>query len=258
MERNAKATKNDDAPVPEFLWDDAIVPEGEPTKISALNKTREFALRWWMKHTTRDFLFWFKATHPNLSRQDEEYRKDLVAGRECISRCCSSSWWEWTAGSRPLFWRWTGQYRSTARDGLPPWIKGPIPVCQAPQRVERDESIHKAIISKLTKVRQKGYIIPGEVKSLTSYFTVPKGDGDVRMVYDATKSGLNGQLWAPWFMLPSVDSHLLAVQPGYFMGDIDISEIFLNFILHDRVQAFAGVDLTPYFPDERTEGKRLI
>jgi hypothetical protein len=84
------------------------------------------------------------------------------------------------------------------------------------------------------------------------------GDGDVRMVYDATKSGLNGQLWAPCFMLPTVESHLLSVQPGSFMGDIDLSEMFLNFILHKRVRPFAGVDLTPYFPEELASLKRLL
>lgn len=36
-----------------------------------------------------------------------------------------------------------------------------------------------------------------EVRSLTSFFTVPKEEGDVRVVYNGTKSGLNGQLWAP-------------------------------------------------------------
>jgi hypothetical protein len=88
------------------------------------------------------------------------------------------------------------------------------------------------IKSKLSKVWSKGYIIPGNVLSLTSFFIVPKGEGDVRMVYDATKSGLNSQLWAPWFMLPTIESYLRCVQPGSFMGDIDFSEQILNFILH--------------------------
>jgi hypothetical protein len=79
---------------------------------------------------------------------------------------------------------------------------------------------------------------------------VPKGDGDVRMVYDASKSGLNSQLWAPWFLLPTIESHLRSVQPSSFMGDIDFSEQFLNFVLHEKVQPYAGVDLTPFFPAE--------
>jgi hypothetical protein len=86
--------------------------------------------------------------------------------------------------------------------------------------------------------------------SFTSFFTVPKGDGDVRMVYNATKSGLNSQLWAPWFMLPTIESHLRCVQPGSYIGDIDFSEQFLIFILHKRVHTYAGVDLTYFFPEE--------
>jgi len=70
------------------------------------------------------------------------------------------------------------------------------------------------------------------------------------MVYDGTKSGLNSVLWAPWFPLPTVDSHLCAVEKDTFMGDLDIGEMFLNFMLTKKVQMHAGVDLTPYFPDE--------
>lgn len=74
----------------------------------------------------------------------------------------------------------------------------------------------------------------GEIKLLISIFTVPKGDGDVRMVYDATKSGLNSQLWALWFLLLTIDSHLCCTAPGYFVGDIDLSEQLLNFMLHKK------------------------
>jgi len=56
--RNTKATKNDDAEVPVYLWNEAIVVDGDPTKLLALDVIRHFALRWWKKHTTRDFLRW--------------------------------------------------------------------------------------------------------------------------------------------------------------------------------------------------------
>ena len=166
-----------------------------------------FALRWWKKHVTKEFLKWLKQ-NSILNMPDNEYSKNIIAGRDCIARCSNSSWWEWDAGSRPLFWRWPEEYRKVIRDGLPPWIKGSMPRYLVPQRAERDPTSHKTIVFKLKKVREKGYIIPGAVRSLTSFFSVPKGDGDVRMVYDATKSGLNAQLWAPWFLLPTVDSYL--------------------------------------------------
>ncbi len=256
-QRNAKAAKNDDAPVPEYLWDNAIVPDGDHQKIKALSVIRLFALRWWKRHVTRDIFKWFKL-RPVSNAFDEEFSKDTAAGRDCITRCSNSSWWEWDMGSRPLFWRWPEEYRRVIRDGLPPWIKGPLPRYLVPQRAEKDPAIHRVIISKLAKVREKGYIIPGTVRSLTSFFTVPKGDGDVRLVYDATKSGLNAQLWAPWFLLPTVDNHLRCLSPGYYIGDIDFSEQFVNFILHEKVQAYAGVDLTAYFTEELTQNKYVI
>ncbi len=97
-----------------------------------------------------------------------------------------------------------------------------------------------------------------EVKSLTSFFTVPKGEGDVWMVYDGTKSGLNADMWAPWFALPTIESHLRCVSPGYYMGDLDFSEQFLNFMMHVDVQCLAGVDLTLYFPDEVNPVTRVL
>ncbi len=119
-----------------------------------------------------------------------------------------------------------------------------------PQRGEPDPKLRAAIKEKLNKVRTKGYIQSGSVKSLTSFLSVPKGDNDIRIVYNGTQSGLNDCLWAPWFPLPTVEQHLRAVMPGTYMGDIDISEQFLNFMLHSKTQEYAGVDLTAYFSEE--------
>jgi hypothetical protein len=113
--------------------------------------------------------------------------------------------------------------------------------------------MQEAVKKKLANVREKGYITAGTVKWLTSLFGIPKGDNDIRLVYDGTKSGLNKAVWAPWFPLPTVEAHLRVVEPGSFMGDIDIGEMFLNFMLHERIQPYAGVDLTPFFPEELKE-----
>lgn len=112
---------------------------------------------------------------------------------------------------------------------------------------------------KLEKVRKLGYIAPGPVKSLTSFFSMPKGYSDISMVYDGTKSGLNGAMWAPWFALPTLEGHLYFVESGSFMGDIDIGDMFLNFILHENVHLVVGVDVTPFFssgnrPQPRPQG----
>jgi hypothetical protein len=103
---------------------------------------------------------------------------------------------------------------------------------------------------KLEKVRQLRYIVPGQVTSLTSFFAVPKGDEDIRMVYNGTKSGLNDSMWAPWFALPTIEAHLRFVDGQSFMGDIDVGDMFHNFMLHEKIRCVAGVDLTSFFPEE--------
>jgi len=158
-------------------------------------------------------------------------------------------WWEWSSGSRLLFWRWPHESLEWARDGLPiPLIKPPKPY-RRPQPKERDPIVKAAVRAKLDKFRAKGYVTKGTVAGLTSYFTVPKGEGDVRLVFDGTKSGLNDVVWAPGFTLPSVNSLLAALEPGTWMADIDVAEQFYNFLLDQSIQPYCGIDLSPYFPE---------
>jgi len=111
---------------------------------------------------------------------------------------------------------------------------------------------------KLDKVRRLKYIQAGRVDSLTSFFAVRKGETDTRMVYDGTKSGLNDAMWAPWFALPTIETHLRFVSQGSFMGDMDIGDMFHNFMLHEDVQKLAGLDITPFYPEELRDGRRMI
>ena len=78
-------------------------------------------------------------------------------------------------------------------------------------------------------VRKKEHIDSGYVLSLIHYFYVPKGEDDVRIVYNGTGSGLNDTLWAPHFGLPDVRHTTRSLMPGYFQCDLDIGEMFLNF-----------------------------
>jgi len=271
--RKLKAAKADDAEVPEFLWNRQLVPEEETGAVAKLTVLRSFTLRWCKRNLCRDFIRWFLSeynlTHSlrgygsrSLSYQawiaplltvltsDRESGKNWVAGRECVSRYCNSSWWEWTEGSRPHFWRWPQEYRSSIRDGVPPWFKTKVPKWQVPQRPEKNEEVREAMRKKLEKIRRLKYIQEGHVDSLTSYFAVPKGETDIRMVYDGTKSGLNDSLWAPWFALPTIQTHLRFVGAKSHMGDIDVGDMFHNYVLHEAVQRVAGIDLTPFFPEE--------
>jgi hypothetical protein len=94
--------------------------------------------------------------------------------------------------------------------GLKLWMKGKLERWTKAQRLPRDARNLEKVMEKLKAVRDRGYIGPGEVESLTSFFDVKKGEDDIRMVYDGTKSGLNEALWAPWFPLPTVKMALKA------------------------------------------------
>jgi len=259
--RMQAATKADDAEVPTELWDSRILPQATlEQRCKILSPLRNFFLRWWRKNVMRSFLTWFRQKYKNcvlghtlnlkrIFRNKTAYR-DWLAGKDCIRRCSWATWWDWDVGSRPLHWRWPMEYQEAIRDGLPPWFSTTPPTSTIPQRGESDPEIRVKVAEKLLKVRNKGYLEDGPVQSLTLFFTVPKGDKDVRVVYNGTKSGLNACLWAPWFRLPTVDQHLRAVDVGTYLSDIDVAEQFHNFIMHQDIRPFAGVDVTAFFPNE--------
>lgn len=88
-------------------------------------------------------------------------------------------------------------------------------------------------------------------------FDVPKGDADIRMVYDGSKSGLNDALWAPWFPLPTAESFFDVLEPGYWLSDNDMGDFFLNFPMHEDLQKYCGVDITGLFPFTEEEKAML-
>lgn len=157
-----------------------------------------------------------------------------------------------------MFWNYPDDQQITMRDGIKLWIRGRLNPWLVPQRLPRDHDDIPKVVEKLCNAREKGYIDMGLVYSLISFFEVPKGLTDIRMVYDGTKSGLNEVLWAPWFPLPTIESLLRSVEPGTWMADNDVGEMFLNFVLHESVQALCGVDLSKYFPEEIPSGTKVL
>jgi hypothetical protein len=66
-------------------------------------------------------------------------------------------------------------------------------------------------------------------------------------------------LWAPNFMLPTVDSILRNASCSTWFGDIDLGEMFLNYPLDERVRPFAGVDVTYVDNDLKNDrAKRIL
>lgn len=97
---------------------------------------------------------------------------------------------------------------------------------------------------KVSKVRERLYINVGPVMSLMHWFYVPKGDADIRMVYNGTASGINECLFAPHFGLPTIQYVVRSLLPNYYQADMDVGEMFPNFMLGERLMPYSGVDIT--------------
>jgi hypothetical protein len=171
----------------------------------------------------KNYKVWWSKTYREGST---EKLKDAAGGMDCIVRASATSYWEWTEGSRLFFWRWPPQYLKSARDGVPVRVEGSFNRKLRTQPRELDEAIKAKVREKLKKVRDRRYVSPGFVYVLTTFFAVPKGEDDIRMVYDASSCGVNENLWSPSFPLPTVDTLLRATDIGSWMRDIDIGECF--------------------------------
>jgi hypothetical protein len=85
------------------------------------------------------------------------------------------------------------------------------------------------------------------VRSYIKYFAVPKGEDDIRIVYDATANQLNKCVRVPTLWLPTIDSFLRGLENSSWMTNQDIGDMFLNFQLHDSVVPFTGVNLSALY-----------
>ena len=173
-----------------------------------------------------------------------ERDRDVAGVDDCIHRANMASFWDWNGGSSPFFWRWQPSIQRDMRDGTPLFVKGPLPSFKRPQKMPKDPSIASRIMDKVNKVRLRLYIAVGLVLSLTAYFHVPKGDDDIRMVYDLTASGLNEALWAPSFWMPTIQDVLDCATHTSWYGDVDAGEMFLNYWLDPAIRPYAGVNVS--------------
>jgi hypothetical protein len=195
---------------------------------------------------------WMAKLHRNkgmvkthASKLDNELARDYLVGIDAITRALGSSFWEWDDGSTVFFWRWSREHWKELRDGLKVWFRrADLPKYWGRQRWPQGRLQRTQLMEKIEKVVNRRYISPGFAKSLTSFFAVPKGVGDIRVVYDATKSGLNDAIWTPTFFLPTIRSVLQDANEETFYGDIDIGEMFLNYFLDPALRPWAGVDVT--------------
>jgi hypothetical protein len=180
--RTAKATKNDDAEVPVALWDarleaglDPIVRERDWRR--HLPILRRFWLKRYKRLVLRSALDWIKGVEKQGMTVSP---KAMDAIREGIYRIGHATWWEWTQGSTPFFWRWPEEFQDRIRDGIKLWMTGRLKTWQRPQRGGEDEPTLEKVLKKLDKIRERGYVEAGYVESLISFFSVTKGVEDIR------------------------------------------------------------------------------
>ena len=81
---------------------------------------------------------------------------------------------------------------------------------------------------------------------------MPKGDDDIRIVYDGTSGGINGVVWTPPFFRPTSNILTQLIESNTYQLDMDIGEMFLNFPLDPRVWKLCGVNLSGF------DGLRLV
>ena len=129
-----------------------------------------------------------------------------------------------------------------ARDGMNIFVRGTLPTNKRAMQSPPTKKLEK-IARKVGKVRKSKYIKGGWVSNLTDFFDVPKGE-DIRIVYNGTRSGLNDALWAPSFFLPTANTAARVMSFYTYCVDLDLGEMFLNFLMDKKIRAFAGVDVT--------------
>ncbi len=117
--------------------------------------------------------------------------------------------------------------------------------------------MQEMIKDKILKVVKHRYLVSGvKIKPLIKYFMVPKGEDDIRLVYDATTNQLNECVWVPTFWLPTIVTLVRALNKHSWMTDRDVGDMFLNFQLNESIVPFTGVDLSSLYEDKKEKGPR--
>ena len=99
-------------------------------------------------------------------------------------------------------------------------------------------------VEKIAKLISRRYIEAGPVKVVIPRMCVPKGDDDVRVVWDMTRNGVNPGLFASTFYLIGIYSLMDRIDEGMWIADLDCGEMFNNYTLHEDEQEYAGVYLS--------------
>jgi len=188
-----------------------------------------------------------------------ELGRDWTAIVSLLWHSTQTDWFDYKAGSRVAHFRFPPRYQKLARDGLPVYFERPGPSTKRAQPIIVDPGLRARTKVKIAKVLDSRYLRPttASVRSHIKYFAVPKGEDDVRIVYDATANGLNDCVWIPSFWLPTINTLVRCLDKDSWMTDRDMGDMFLNFQLHESVVPFTGVDLSRLYESPDDVGPRL-
>ena len=84
---------------------------------------------------------------------------DLSSGLLVIGQILRSTWWEWTHGSSPLFWRWNGSDQiKSSRDGIHIFCHSPLAKSRRSISLPQfDIDTRKTVASKISSIINKSY-----------------------------------------------------------------------------------------------------
>ena len=269
----SKAVKADDADIPVQLWNSRVKVDGisDERRDWALDVLRKLGHRRFIKVLVRDCLEHMRTTHctkgrdmwkrPRRSGADgrlNQFGRDREAIAGILWHSFHTNWFEYNAGSRLIHFRFPERYRAMARDGVEVYFEQPGPTTREAQPVVSDPKLREMAKAKILKVVKRRYLKTDgiKIKSLIKYFAVPKGEDDIRLVYDATANRLNECVWAPPFWLPTIDTLVRGTNKDSWMTDRDVGDMFLNFQLHESVVPYTGVDLSSLYEDKDDAGPR--
>ena len=95
-----------------------------------------------------------------------ELIREADKGALILAQVVRGSWWEWSSGSTPFFWRWNGkEQRHAAREGMEIFVSGVLPRSHAkPVRCSSPTQM-RLVASNLDGMLQKRYLEEGFVRS---------------------------------------------------------------------------------------------
>ena len=211
----ARATSPENAEIPVHLWNEPVEGfENSEECDKALVRFRWFGTLLFLKALWRDSACYLVDKYrEHWCKQHRKRGKKLTpleTGTVIILKTTHSDWFEFQGGTRVVHLRFPLSYRKIARDGVPVFFEHPSPTIKEPQPPPRDPDMRTVVIRKLEKVMHRRYVLRLgiDIKSLIKYFSVPTGENDIHVVYDATANKLNEYVWVPPFWLPPLDSLL--------------------------------------------------